>query len=654
MTIPSLALGSGTKTVQYTAPQDPLQPSTLLFYLNGRKALLTQPPPDLTLLQYIRSIGLTGSKLGCGEGGCGACTVLVSSYDLATQAIRHIPVNACLSPLASVQGKHVITIEALGTSANPHPVQERIAQMHGSQCGFCTPGIVMSMYALLRTNPRPTEEEIEEAFDGNLCRCTGYRPILDAAKTFSVEKTGVCCKSGKGADNGGKGCCMDEGSRAQDPHMEEAKYQRGGGGCCKDTSASGGAPELIPSKVQKIDSSFQYQPYDPSRELIFPPALILLAKEGGHGCTWYHPHSLLDAMRLRKLHPTARIIAGNTEVGVEMRAKRSREEISIYLSADAIPGLGKIDVDESQGLVSFGGNLTLDRFSHHLFTTVVNWPAYEREHYMVLHEALKYFAGRQIRSVATLAGNLATASPISDLSPVWMALDAHVELGWLDITIHKKWVPIRDFFLGYRKTLLNPAQELILSFRIRQKSRKGEYVRTYKVSRRKDDDIALVNAAVSLKMDEKTGTISSSYVAYGGMAPVPLKAEAMSDVCVGRTVDEVSKELAIFLDDFSGINLGTPGGMPSYRLVLAVSLYHRLLAQCLSSHLSYFPEHSSVRIPHDLTQGLEARVSRGAQSYDSSGAEKEDAHGEAVAHLAAMKQTCGEAEYLDDQTPPIE
>lgn len=98
--------------------------------------------------------------------------------------------NACLAPLCSMDGRHVITIEGIGTSKNPHPVQERIARMHGSQCGFCTPGIAMSLYALLRNNPTPTEEEIEETFDGNLCRCTGYRPILDAAKTVCVANNG--------------------------------------------------------------------------------------------------------------------------------------------------------------------------------------------------------------------------------------------------------------------------------------------------------------------------------------------------------------------------------------------------------------------------------------------------------------------------------
>ncbi|KAG9636903.1 xanthine dehydrogenase, partial [Aureobasidium melanogenum] len=138
---------------------------TLRFYLNGTKVVLDTADPEVTLLEYLRGIGLTGTKLGCAEGGCGACTVVVSQFNPTTKKIYHASVNACLAPLVSVDGKHVITVEGIGSVKNPHPVQERIAKGNGSQCGFCTPGIVMSLYALLRNTPEPTEHEIEEGCD---------------------------------------------------------------------------------------------------------------------------------------------------------------------------------------------------------------------------------------------------------------------------------------------------------------------------------------------------------------------------------------------------------------------------------------------------------------------------------------------------------
>ena len=116
---------------------------TLRFYLNGTKVSLDIADPEVTLLEYLRGVGLTGTKLGCAEGGCGACTVVVSQYNPTTKKIHHASVNACLAPLVSVDGKHVITIEGIGDTKNPHPAQERVAMGSGSQCGFCTPGIVM-------------------------------------------------------------------------------------------------------------------------------------------------------------------------------------------------------------------------------------------------------------------------------------------------------------------------------------------------------------------------------------------------------------------------------------------------------------------------------------------------------------------------------
>uniref|UniRef100_A0A4W5QF14 [2Fe-2S]-binding domain-containing protein n=1 Tax=Hucho hucho TaxID=62062 RepID=A0A4W5QF14_9TELE len=141
--------------------------------------------PVQLLGQLIVSMGLTGTKLGCAEGGCGACTVMLSKYQPHLRRVHH-SVNGCLAPLCSLHHCAVTTVEGIGSVAGKlHPVQERIAKSHGSQCGFCTPGIVMSMYALLRNNPTPRMADIEEAFQGNLCRCTGYRPILEGYKTFT-------------------------------------------------------------------------------------------------------------------------------------------------------------------------------------------------------------------------------------------------------------------------------------------------------------------------------------------------------------------------------------------------------------------------------------------------------------------------------------
>uniref|UniRef100_A0A8C3HCI6 Uncharacterized protein n=1 Tax=Chrysemys picta bellii TaxID=8478 RepID=A0A8C3HCI6_CHRPI len=141
---------------------------------------------QLSSLTPAFAVHLSGTKYGCGIGGCGACTVMISTYEPTSKKIMHYPANSCLLPICLLHGSAVTTVEGVGsTKTRVHPIQERLAKCHGSQCGFCTPGMVMSMYALLRNHPDPSMEQITAALDGNLCRCTGYRPIIDTYKSFA-------------------------------------------------------------------------------------------------------------------------------------------------------------------------------------------------------------------------------------------------------------------------------------------------------------------------------------------------------------------------------------------------------------------------------------------------------------------------------------
>lgn len=155
------------------------------FLLNDREVSVAELGASDTLIDFLRlDQRLTGTKEGCAEGDCGACTVLVGR--LQNGELRYEAVNACIRFLASVDGCHVVTIEHLrGREGNLHPVQQAMVEEHGSQCGFCTPGFVMSLYALWMEVPEPTEMQIETALQGNLCRCTGYAPIIRAAHAIS-------------------------------------------------------------------------------------------------------------------------------------------------------------------------------------------------------------------------------------------------------------------------------------------------------------------------------------------------------------------------------------------------------------------------------------------------------------------------------------
>ena len=159
------------------------------FILNGEVVETDVVDPTRTVLQFLREdLRLTGTKEGCAEGDCGACTVVLVEVDRRGTDIELKTINSCIQFLPTIDGKELITVEGLrGKDGGLHPVQQAMVDEHGSQCGFCTPGFVMSLYALYRSTPNPSRQEIDDALAGNLCRCTGYRPIIAAAQSMHAQ-----------------------------------------------------------------------------------------------------------------------------------------------------------------------------------------------------------------------------------------------------------------------------------------------------------------------------------------------------------------------------------------------------------------------------------------------------------------------------------
>lgn len=345
---------------------------------------------NLSLIFFPHRI--LGSKLGCGEGGCGACTIMLSKViDRRTNEIKHIAANACLTPVCAVHGMSVTTVEGIGnTRTKLHPVQERLAKAHGSQCGFCTPGIVMSMYALLRSIPKPTMKDMEIAFQGNLCRCTGYRPIIEGYKTFTKEFE--CAMGEKCCKNQKNGCSSEK----EDEERDELYYIN------------------------------HWAPHNPTQEPIFPPELQVsdaLDKRSivfhGKRVTWYRPNNINDLLALKLQHPNAKIIVGNTEVGVEIKFKHFHYPVMIM--PNQIPEMNKIDIRDDG--VEFGASVTLMDIDKIFGQLIDKLPEHKTRLFKASVNMLHYFAGKQIRNVAALGGNIMTGSPISDMIPVCSAAE---------------------------------------------------------------------------------------------------------------------------------------------------------------------------------------------------------------------------------------
>ena len=345
--------------------------------------------PELTLLRYLREkLRLCGTKLGCAEGGCGACTVMISKFDRKEKLVKHFAVNACLTPICSVHGLAVTTVEGIGsTKTRLHPVQERIAKAHGSQCGFCTPGIVMSMYALLRSSTKPNMKDLEVAFQGNLCRCTGYRPIIEGYRTFTEEYKSECAMGDK--------CCKVNGN-----------------GCGAEVD-------------DKLFEPSEFAPLDPSQEPIFPPELKLtdiydlqvLRFKNERDVKWCRPTNLQQLLEIKKNHPEAKIIVGNTEVGVEVKFKKF--DYKVLVNPTQIDELTSVVVTD--GGLRIGSAVTLSEMQNALQLQIDSKPEHETRLFRAIVDMLHWFAGKQIRNAAGVGGNVMTASPISDLNPIFTA-----------------------------------------------------------------------------------------------------------------------------------------------------------------------------------------------------------------------------------------
>ena len=441
------------------------------FTLNGAPVELSTVSPMVTLLDWLREHrGLKGTKEGCAEGDCGACTVVLERADGKREAI-----NACIAVLGQIDGQAVRTVEGLaGADGALHQVQVAMAESDATQCGFCTPGFVMSAYAFAAGGEAPELETIHDALAGNLCRCTGYRPIVEAMKKVA------------------------------------------------------GAAIAPAPMVQARGASASF--------------------DG----TFFAPRSLDELLRLRAERPQASLMAGGTDLG--LLASRSRKPPAEIIHLAHVPELLAITQDTET--VTIGAAAT---YASAMPMLVENFP--------VLRPYLARLGSRQIRALGTIAGNIGTASPIGDMPPVLLALEASLRL----VSVRgARDLPLEDFFLDYRKTALAP-DEVIQSISM-PKLWDGESFHCDKVSKRRDQDISTVAGAYRLRI--KNGRIEDVRMGFGGMAAIP-KRPAHAEAALLK--DGFAAAAAALAQDFQP--LSDWRGTGAYRLTVAANLLRRLEAR---------------------------------------------------------------------------
>lgn len=534
--------------------------SALEFRLNGKAVRVDSVSPNTTLLDWLRARGLTGSKEGCAEGDCGACSVAIIDRNARNKRCYRA-INSCLVPLPLMAGRDIITVEGVACgggwsdgalsplNALPvvnaghadraaslqqqtlHPVQRAMVENFGSQCGYCTPGFIMSLFEGYYRKDLKSAAQLDEQLCGNLCRCTGYRPIRDAAADAFAQRNG--------ADD------FDTLLKGSGAKLKAARY------------VSGGEVFLRPNSLERL-------------------------------------------FRAMSENPEARLIAGATELGLEITKKFQR--FPALISLEAIAELTAITSTNSEWHI--GAATTLTRLDEAL-----------GEEYPELREMLLLFGSRQIRNRATLGGNLVTASPIGDSAPVLLALDAKVVLA---SESGERTLPIDEFFVSYRKTAVQ-AGEILQTIIVPRFETESRWRRKfYKVSKRREMDISAVAAAFAVRVDPG-GTITEARLAYGGVATMPVRARATEQALIGKAWKMAACEEVLPILDQEFAPISDVRGSASYRRGLIKTLLRKFFAV-------------------EETAPASGKIKRWLPERDA-----------AVAHESAHKHVTGEAVYVDDR-----
>lgn len=482
--------------------------------LNGQAHELGDVGGHVTLLDWLRSSGFTSSKEGCAEGECGACAVLVCRPDGDGRS-RWTAINACLVPAAGLDNQEVITAEGLGGPDALHPVQSEMANRGGSQCGYCTPGFICSMASEY------------------------YRPGRRGTSSDSAPRNGEVAGSVSAGRPAAAGPNGTERVAEVEPDGSGTAAERSLGPAAADPTAPGHAPDHehgpngfdLHSLSGNLCRCTGYRPIrDAAYALVEPaaddplftrlaapapaPAATRITSAEG---TYIRPTDLAEALRLLAETPTALLVAGSTDWGVELNIRHSRTAVT--LGIDRLSKLRQLVVGDDS--IDIGAALTLTEIERGLAGRIP-----------LLAQMLPQFASRLIRNGATLGGNLGTGSPIGDTPPALLALDASLVLA---STQGEREVPLADYFTGYRKTVKRPG-ELIKVIRI--PTPVAPISAFHKIAKRRFDDISSVAIGFALRLENGPGSdgplVGDIKIGLGGVAATPLRARDTEAALTGR------------------------------------------------------------------------------------------------------------------------
>ena len=466
------------------------------FILNDELIKINNVDTNVSVLNYLRiDKRLTGTKEGCASVDCGACTAIIA--ELKNNKLEYKAINTCIMFLYSLHGKQLITVEHLSNS-KLHPVQQSMVDNHGSQCGFCTPGFVMSMFGMYKDKVKPSNQNIDEYLAGNLCRCTGYNSIKKAAKKmYSYGR-------------------KDKFSKNENKIIKLLK------------------------KIKHND--------------------ILISKNNNK---FYIPLNLKNLIQYTQNNKQYKFVTGGTDIALEVTKKNNNINSLIYLGNNK--DLNYIKIKENY--INIGSATPINKIIPIL-----------KKYYPSFADMFDRYGSTQIRNVASIGGNLGSASPIGDSLPALLALNAKLILQ----SKNQRLLDIKDFFKAYRKTALKN-KEFIKEIRI--PILKSHIFKCYKISKRIDDDISSLFVAYLMKL--KNNIIIDINIAYGGMDSIPNFAFKTQKYLIGKEFNlkniNISKQM--IEKDFTPLTD-----------VRASSTYRKLVSKNLMDRLFLEINNNKIRI----------------------------------------------------------
>ncbi|BES97397.1 2 iron, 2 sulfur cluster Hypothetical protein [Nesidiocoris tenuis] len=563
------------------------------FKINGKSYKANDVPPETSLNAFIREHAhLKGTKFMCLEGGCGACIVSVKSVHPKTGKEMAYAVNSCLVPVLACHGWSVTTVEGLGNkSAGYHKVQKRLAAANGTQCGYCSPGMVMNMHSILEKKPDITMKEVENSFGGNICRCTGYRPILDGFKSLASDAPEALCK--KMADIEDMVC----------PKSKEKNLCNGS--TCGNKCCGSAAPNL-------------------------PGRSVLLTLE--NGAAWYRPISLKEVCELFDMigEKSYRFVAGHTGQGVY----RIKTPPDVYIDVNGVPELHEVQV-HSEG-ITLGGNVSLTE-TMELFQNLAKEQPGKFLYCKTLADHIDLIANVPVRNCGTLAGNLSLKHEYeefpSDIFLIFETVGAKMLLGnpsGVDQTVE---------MLEYMETDMN--KKFISKIMLPVLDSNYYVCTSYKIMPRAQNAHAYVNAGFLFKFDKQSYTVlEKPSIVFGGINSKFTHASKTERYLQGKKIQDpdVLKESLQILESELRPDHIPPDASPKFRKGLAVSLFYKFV-------LSVNP----AKVGERNKSGGEVfcrPVSTGKQDYETD--QKLWPLNKPIPKIEAVIQCAGEAEYSND------